>query len=258
MTASRLRAKCRFSVVGFVLLASFSAYAQERTGPEQSGWYMYLGDHPIKGRWGLHLEGQWRRAPVISNPEQLLLRPGVNYELGNGLTAIVAYTYVRDDPPHGSTQIGGVEPRHSTNEEIKQRLDFRHVTVEQNVRLQQTFAGDRPYGQAFLTWKFLERVHYRLGISVPTVSKHKVLPQYYALYDEVIDGFGANRGHQALKQNRSYGALGWPLGQYFEFELGYMHQYRPISNGIIGEHNNALQVTIKSSAPLGLLLKLHR
>ena len=100
-------------------------------------------------------------------------------------------------------------------------------------------------------------MHYRLGTRVPTVSKHKVLPQYCALYDEVIDGFGANSGHQALKQNRSYGALGWPLGQYFEFELGYMHQYRPISNGIIGEHNNALQVTINSRAPLGLLLRLH-
>jgi len=172
--------------------------------------------------------------------------------------AVVAYTYVRDDPPHGSTQIGGVEPRHSINEEFKQRLDFRRVVVEQNVRLQQTFAGDRPYGQTSLTWKFLQRVHYRLEARVPTVSKHKVLPQYYALYDEVIDGFGPNGGHQTLKQNRSYGALGWPLSQYFEFELGYMHQYRPISNGIIGEHNNSLQVTINSSAPLGLLLKLHR
>ena len=41
-----------------------------------------------------------------------------------------------------------------------------------------------------------------------------------------------------------------------ELELGYMHQHRPVSNGIVGEHNNTLQVTINSSAPLSWLTKL--
>ena len=258
MRIGRLEATARIVSIVAVLVASFSAHAQQRIGPEQSGWYMYFGDHPIDAHWGLHLEGQWRRAPVISNPEQLLLRPGVNYDLGKGLMVVVAYTYVRDDPPSGSTQIGGSEPRQSINEEFKQRMEFRHVVLGQNVRLQQTMAGDRPYGQKDLTWKFIQRVHYRLEARIPTVSKHKLLPQFYSLYDEVIDGFGPNGGHQTLKQNRSYGALGWPLSHYVEFELGYMHQYRPVSNGIIGEQNNALQVTISSNAPLGLLLKRHR
>lgn len=79
------------------------------------------------------------------------------------------------------------------------------------MRLQETFAGNRPYGQKELTWRFLQRVHYRMEIKIPAASDHGALPHYYTVHDEVIAGFGPNNGHQSLKQNRAYGALGWNL-----------------------------------------------
>jgi len=31
------------------------------------GWWNYFGDHPIGGsKWGVHLEGQWRRHDVAA------------------------------------------------------------------------------------------------------------------------------------------------------------------------------------------------
>ena len=218
---------------------------------------MYFGDHPIKNNWGLHFEGQWRREPIIAKWEQLLLRSGVNYSFDRGFLATFAYTYVRSYPPYGSTLVAGVEPHHSSNEEIKQRQQFPGFALENSVRLQQTFAGDLPYGATKRDWKFLQRVHYRLGAKIPVASSHSILPHYYAVYDEVIVGFGSHSGKDALKQNRTYGAAGWEINRDFQLEIGYLHQYRPISNGIIGEHNDALQISINSNAPLGRLLHIH-
>ena len=170
----------------------------------------------------------------------------------------LAYTYVRAYPPAGSTQIAGVEPRHSINQEIKQSQRVAGFTLENNVRLQQTYAGDRAYGQKRLTWKFLQRVHYRLGAEITAPSWFRSMPNYYAVYDEVIVGFGSHSGTNALKQDRTYGAFGWKLNQNTRLELGYMYQYRPVANGIIGEHNNALQISILSDAPIKHVFGLHR
>jgi hypothetical protein len=228
--------------------------AQQNDGAQESGWYMYFGDHPLRRKWGLHLEGQWRREPIIANNEQLLLRPGVNYSPSKTFLATFAYTYVRDYPPFGSTEVAGVEPRHSINEEIQWHRHLPGFLLENSVRLQQTFAGDLPYGQITKDWKFLQRVHYRMGVDIPTHEGRSLLPNYYAVHDEVIFGFGSHSGHQALKQNRAYGALGWNLRTDVQLELGYLRQYRPVPNGIIGEENNALQLTIKSSAPLSHII----
>lgn len=216
---------------------------------------MYFGDHPIKDNWGLHLEGQWRRQPIIANGEQLLLRDGVNYSPGKDFLATFAYTYVRDYPPLGSTEFAGVQTRHALNEEIKQHQRMPGFTLQNSIRLQQTFAGDLLYGQTKKDWKFLQRVHYRMGADIPAHEGHTLLPNYYAIYDEVIFGFGSHSGHQALKQNRTYGALGWNIRPHVQLEIGYLRQYRPIPNGIIGENNNALQVAVSSSTPLSHIFR---
>ena len=48
------------------LLASVGAQAQI-SEPNFNGWFVYTGDHKFSetSKWGLHLEGQWRRNEVI-------------------------------------------------------------------------------------------------------------------------------------------------------------------------------------------------
>ncbi len=59
------------SVAGFifVLIAhpAFSQNSQRISTVNTNGWYNYFGDHPVSERWGVHLEGQWRRHDVITN-----------------------------------------------------------------------------------------------------------------------------------------------------------------------------------------------
>ena len=56
---------------------------------------MYFGDHPIgQSRWGVHLEGQWRRHDGFNRWQQLLLRPGVNFEVNKALLLTGGYAFI--------------------------------------------------------------------------------------------------------------------------------------------------------------------
>jgi Protein of unknown function (DUF2490) len=65
----------------------------------------------------------------------------------------------------------------------------------------------------------------------------------------VFVNFGPHGSSHALNQNRTYGALGWDLDPNFQLEVGYLFQYNPVPNGVVGVGNHALQVTLNSTAP---------
>ena len=61
-------------------------------------WFVYAGDHPVAGRWGLHLEAQFRRHDGGVQPQQLLLRPALNYQLNSRIALSAGYAYVTVEP----------------------------------------------------------------------------------------------------------------------------------------------------------------
>lgn len=230
-----------------MLLLCASAGAQAVSPADRSGWYMYFGDHPFSQNWGVHLEGQWRRAGLISRWEQLVIRPGVEHELGHGFSTMLAYTYLRDYPQQAYSV---AQPEHRILEELQYKHKLQGVKLAHRFRLEQRFEGTAKPGEGVTGWDFGERTRYRLTADVPLPAHRRgVLPDYVSLYNELFVRFGLHGGARAFDQNRTYGALGWNLGPEFQLELGYLHQYLPVSNGVVAEHNHALQVTINSTAP---------
>lgn len=212
---------------------------------------MYFGDHALSSDWGIHLEGQWRRGGFISHWEQLLIRPGVTYDFGRGFTSLLAYTYLRSYPFEGGGIEGsGPQPEHRILEELKYRRTLGRVKLVHRFRAEQRFKGTAKPGRGVIAWRFAERARYRLTADVPfRWSTEGLLPDYASVYNELFVNFGPHGTSHALDQNRTYGAIGWNMGSDFKFEFGYLHQYLPIANGVVGEHNHALQITISSTAP---------
>lgn len=195
---------------------------------------MYFGDHPVSPRWGVHVEGQWRRAEVVTQWQQLLLRPGVNYHLRPNVMFTAGYGYIRTYP-YGDFPA----PRMVAEHRIYQQALTRHrsglVTWQQRFRLEQRFLGE-----------YRNRFRYLLRADVP-VAKQKGV--YLGFYDEVMVGFGTNRGPQRFDQNRAYGAVGFRIAPATRLEVGYMHQFLAQRNGRIVEHNHTLQVAVYSNLP---------
>ncbi|MEI9814379.1 MAG: DUF2490 domain-containing protein [Acidobacteriota bacterium] len=71
-----------------------------------------FGDHPIaKSKWGVHLEGQWRRTDLGLKWQQLLLRPGVNYQLTKNILLTGGYGFV-ESYPYGDFRNPAAAPEH--------------------------------------------------------------------------------------------------------------------------------------------------
>jgi len=228
-------------------------------GAERSAWYMYFGDHPVSPAWAFHLEGQYRREDLGQRWEQLLVRPGIDYDLSHGLSAMVAYTYLRSYPYErgslGNTTTTGPQPEHRILEEFKVQHKLfgegeKAIKLSHRFRAEQRFEGTSTEHFGVTDWEFAERARYRLTADIPLrLSTGGLRPDYVSVYDEVFVNFGPHGGSHALNQNRTYGALGWNIGKNFQMEAGYLHQYMPRANGIVGEHNHSLQITINSTAP---------
>ena len=105
----------------FLLLLSASAVlfgpvttraADKRTDSNGNLWLNYVGDHAIgDGPWGLHLEVQTRRADFGDDWQQLLIRPGINYQLSPTLSVSAGWAYVHTSR-YGNYPAAAAFPEH--------------------------------------------------------------------------------------------------------------------------------------------------
>ena len=244
-------------MIVFALANHVSAYGQN-DGVGQSAWYVYTGDHPVSKLWAIHVEAQARRSPVLANAQQILIRTGVDRKISSQWTSLAGYTYVNDTPPAGSTRIFGTELRHTLFGQIELEECVHKLSFSQTLRLENTFASSRAEDES-VTWSFRQRLRYHLETEVPAFyQRHAMLPDYYAIYDEIALSIRPSASREVLNQNRVYAALGWKLGGFEKIELGYMYQFLPVSNGIVAENNNSLQITLRSVRTLRSLLRRDR
>lgn len=238
----------RFSLGLVCLLSAAVSFGQSLTDDNSHGWYMYFGDHAVSKHWGVHVEGQWRRAEVITQWQQLLLRPGVNYQLNRNMMLTLGYGYVQSYP-YGDYPTAQSAPEHRVYQQLLAKHKTKAIGWQHRFRLEQRLVGQRPVpAEGVKDWQYRNRFRYMLRTDVPlTRGGLSQRGLYLGFYDEVFYGFGAHRGPQWLDQNRAYGAVGYNFGAPGKLEFGYLHQYVPQRNGIVVEHNHTLQVAFYSS-----------
>ena len=133
------------ALVAAVCVAASCARAQNTTGRvwdfNNNGWYMYFGDHQVRDKWGVHLEGQWRRNDVITNWQQLLLRPGVNYQMKENWMLTLGYAYVKTHP-YGEHPIAHAFPEHRLYQQLLVKQRVGATRLQHRFRLEQRFEPD--------------------------------------------------------------------------------------------------------------------
>jgi hypothetical protein len=227
-----------------LIAALAPSFAQTTTDTNAHAWFMYFGDHPLTSRWGVHLEGQYRRSDLGLRWQQLLLRPGVNFQINRYASATVGYAFV-NSYPYGDFPSKATLPEHRVFEQLWIKHPVGRVGMQHRLRLEQRAVQVIPDDDnSRRETELRHRFRYMLRGDIPLSERF-----YLGLYDEFFLGFGGNRGVRYLDQNRAYGALGLRVSAFEKFEVGYLHQYVPQRNGRIIEHNHTLQVALFSSRP---------
>ncbi|WP_299702361.1 DUF2490 domain-containing protein [uncultured Pontibacter sp.] len=228
--------------LGLLAWLNSSAQAQsERTKDfNNNGWYMYFGDHKLSNKWGLHTEVQWRRHNILKDPQQLLIRTGMNYDLTPSAMFTLGYGYI-ETHPYGDYPAPGTFPEHRIYQQLQLKNSVARVGLMHRYRLEQRWV--RPAGAESST--YLNRARYMLKATLPLIgSTIDAGEPFLAAYDEIFVGFGNNIQRNIFDQNRAYAALGYKISDAATLELGYLNQIVQKANGVVFEHNHTLQVSL--------------
>jgi len=222
------------------------------TDNNANAWFMYFGDHPFSktSKWGLHLEGQWRRADVGLKWQQLLLRPAVNYQLNKKVALTGGYGFIQSHG-YGDFPAPATAPEHRFFEQASIVQRFKKLDFQNRLRFEQRNLGvmaKQPNGDFDrIGWRYENRFRYMLRTNVPLkVGGGKY---YVGLYDEVMFNYGKNVAKNVFDQNRAYAALGRNMGHETKLEVGYLEQTVQHRDGLVFEHNHTLQIAIYSKLP---------
>jgi hypothetical protein len=224
----------------FAVTVAFSCKAQSNT----MGWLASFNTVKLKGKWSLHTDVQLRSTHELVHMNQILLRPGINYQLNKKMivSAGYAYTHVRGVV----AQESGYIPDHRIWEQFIYNHRIKPVYTQHRFRLEQRFLtkpildnGKIKGGKDF----YASRFRYFIRNILP-LQKQAAFTKgaFVALQNEVFINFGntKNLNGKIFDQNRLYGAAGYRFSKAFDAEAGYMYQYVQGRNS--GTNNNIIQV----------------
>ena len=229
-------------IILICLLASFPKNAASQSGRvkdfNQNGWYMYFGDHKVTDKWGLHTELQVRRYNLLKDPQQLLIRTGVNFNLTETAMFTLGYGFI-ETYPYGEFPAAGDFVEHRIYEQLQLKGNIERVGLVHRYRLEQRWVQSPVTSD----YTYLNRARYMLRATLPLAgATTEAKEPYLAVYDEVFVGFGNNIQRNIFDQNRAYIALGYKISDAAAIEAGYLNQIVQKANGIAFEYNHTLQL----------------
>lgn len=204
------------------------------------GWYNYFGNYRLSDKVSLHAEYQWRRARLITDWQQSLLRVGVNYHLKPSILFRVGYAWA-ETFPYGDIPInvfGKTFTEHRMYQMLQLsqpegRFDFTH-----RLMLEQRWIGR--YSSVALEkeddYVYTNRMRYMFRTVYRLLKDAKKYPlPYVAAYDEILIGFGKNVAVNIFDQNRLGCLLGIKLNSSWSIEGGYFNQIVQFSRLVGGQ-----------------------
>jgi hypothetical protein len=210
-----------------------------------NAWLMYFGTHKFASKWSVHLEAQWRRNQWVQQPQQLLLRTAMNYQVASNLQTSIGYCYVYTYP-YGEFPVSMAFPEHRIWEQIQTRQQIGKLEWVNRYRMEQRFMY--PNGEVLV---YQNRFRFLTRISIPFSGQEiRDRSLYFSAYNESMISFGKQVKLNAFDQNRAYAALGYKVPGLGRLELGYLLQILLKSDGVRQENNHTLQVGLTTSFPI--------
>jgi hypothetical protein len=211
-------------------------------------WFVYAGDHPVAARWGVHLEGQWRRGYGGFRPQQLLLRPAINFHLSPSVMLSAGYAYARTHR-YGEYPVDMAFPEHR----IYQQASIQHkagpLELTHRFRTEQRWLRQRAlstFGDLTdFSWRYQNRFRYMIRFVAPL----KTTDWSLAFSNELFLNYAPRHGARTFDQNRLYAGIGRRIARDTRLEAGYMLQTLLQRNARVLELNHTIQVSITSRLP---------
>jgi hypothetical protein len=198
---------------------------------EVGNWFIYFGNHKISEKWNWHNEVQYRSFNLIDDPNQLLLRTGIGYNLSeNNNNLFLGYGFINTQRYVANSEDKVNFNEHRIFQQFITRQNFGRFFLQHRYRIEERFLQD----------DFQLRFRYFLGLNVP-INKRLLDKNtfYMAAYNELF----INAESPLFDRNRLYGALGYVINKSFKVDAGFMAQTLEKSN------RNQFQIVVFNNLP---------
>ena len=256
-------------VLTILLFATASAWSQNNRYNEYNtiGWYNYLGTFKINNTWSIHSEFQWRRVNLITNPQQNLIRVGVNYKPSAHVVYRLGYAFI-ETASFGETPIN-VYGKSFSEHRIFEMVQIGHqegiFEFSHRFMLEQRFIGK--YNSATATSEdgstYVNRMRYLGKVQFPLKGKAiKLKTPYLVFYDEILIGFGKNVNQNVFDQNRIGCLIGYKFNKTFALEGGYTNVTQELGRLVNGknvfQNNNGIIINANFNFDVSKKSKVHQ
>ncbi|MEJ7778096.1 MAG: DUF2490 domain-containing protein [Daejeonella sp.] len=235
------------------LIFQFS-YAQNTRLKDKNGigWYVLNAGLKLDDKWSLAGEFQWRRANLISDPQQNVFKAAINRVILPGLNIRAGYALAE-------TYNYGAYPLNNLGKQFTEHRMYEMVALnnkigiaENNHRfmLEQRWVGR--YSNPSLAkedeYVYTNRFRYMYRLQIPLKGREITdKTPYAAVYDEILIGFGKNVNENVFDQNRLGVLLGYRFSPKVRIEGGFLSQIAQLGREIDGrnvfQHNSGLIVS---------------
>lgn len=227
-----------------------AAHAQPWVTRQQDAmWAGVFIDEPISKRTALWFDGSWRRMDFGDKPQQLLLRPGVQFTLTQGVRVAAGWAYIATAP------YGNLPAANATREQRTwQQLTLTHrggpFTFSHRYRLEQRWihpllnvAGSDEREDGPTTYQNRFRYQARAQANLFDVKFQK-RPVIGFVWNELLMPLGGPNQTFTIGQNRATAGVGIPLSARVRTEVGYMNLYNAFAARRANEVNHTLWVSM--------------
>lgn len=224
-----------------VFAPTWTLCAQEWTSVNQTAvWMNAFVDHALTSRTALWFDGHWRRDGVGARPQQLLMRPGLQFTVRPGLRVAAGYAYIAT-APYGESPNAAPLREHRAWQQVSVAASVAGVAIVHRLRWEERWigavdtTGDREPRSYQSRVRYLVRGQRPLGARMTDAGP--------------IIGFAANEfflplGHsdaaQRRLQNRAQVGVGVPLTAHQRLEFSYLHQWNRLTPRATHEMNHTL------------------
>lgn len=206
-------------------------------------WLNGFVDHALSDRTAFWFDGHWRRMGIGPEPQQLLLRPGVQVTLRPGLRAGAGYAYIATAP------YGAVPSANPAREQRAwQQLSLAHragtFDISHRVRWEQRWIAPLLSTDELGAFGYQQRARYSVRAQRALGSlRHADRPIIGFIWDEFFLPVGHSDGRDRRLQNRVGAGLGISLNDRQRVEVGYMHQWNRVTPATTHEFNHTMVIS---------------
>jgi hypothetical protein len=232
-------------LLSIVFAGGGRAHAQRTHTSNFTSWWVYNGDHKLNTRLGVHAEVQWRRNNFISDPQQLLLRTGLNYAFGPAVFISLGYCFV-ETHPYGAFAVKTRFPEHRIWQQVQIKNSIGRAELVTRFRQEQrlvkspivdTTTGVYTLGNAVYTNR--SRIFTRVSLALNRKSISDGC-YYFTAYNELFVNYGKYVQGNLLDQNRIFLGIGFKAPHLGRIELGFLEQSLVKSDNLSIEDNHTL------------------